>query len=178
METFRIHKRYDSVSSRLPLSGHYTYLLQHKCFFKWRTLHEYKESQYEDAYRTLAELQGYSDHHGKPITPKPGPPRMNIPKPNSTPGSQKNNYPSVLFIGNYPVKIPSELLEAVSKTKTEKPEIGILPRSISEKINREHRFKDLIEAINRYVESEQKIPIPWIKEFNETVNFLNENAKE
>jgi len=177
MKVFRIHKRYNSVSSGLPLSGYYTYLLQYKCFFKWRTLHEYKESQHEDAYRTLAELQGYSDPHGRPKIPKPEPPRMNSPKPNCTPGSQKHRYPSVLFIGNYPVKIPSELLEAASKTKTDKPAIGILSRDMYEKISREHRFKDLIEAINRYVESGQQIPVPWIKEFNETVNLLNEQKK-
>ena len=156
MAVFRIHKKFNSYIS--SFGGYYTYKLQCKTFFVWKTLHKYSESYREDAYKTLAELQGRFDPNGRPKQTKPEDNRAYNPMIDRTTIPPKSTYPS--------------------NTESNKPPIGIVPKSIYEEKNRKQRFKDLLEDIGGYVEYGQKIPVEWIKEFNETVNLLNEQHKQ
>jgi hypothetical protein len=49
---------------------------------------------------------------------------------------------------------------------SEKPPIGIMPKSIHDDI----RFISLCDTIQRYFYSETQMPVEWIEEWNEHVN--------
>lgn len=47
--------------------------------------------------------------------------------------------------------------------------LGITPRFIMA----ENRFADIDDAIKRFVEAYQPIPVEWIEERNEIIDYLN-----
>ena len=46
------------------------------------------------------------------------------------------------------------------------PPLGLMPRDIWEL----QRLRDVKKAIQRYLEDGRKIPMEWVKEFNELLN--------
>ena len=51
-------------------------------------------------------------------------------------------------------------------TKVEKPPLGLMPKNLHEEV----RFYDICAAISRYYNVEWKIPIEWVKEYNELID--------
>jgi len=49
-----------------------------------------------------------------------------------------------------------------------KPPLGIIPK----KIWKEQRLGDLRDAVERYLEANQRVPIEWIKEYNELLEDI------
>lgn len=48
-----------------------------------------------------------------------------------------------------------------------KPPLGLIPK----RIRQQERFLEICEAISRYYNAGEKIPIEWIKEYNELVTY-------
>jgi hypothetical protein len=48
----------------------------------------------------------------------------------------------------------------------EKPPLGLMPRKIWNQI----RFKELVDAIDRYIKAKKDIPYEWIAEYNEYIS--------
>jgi len=51
-------------------------------------------------------------------------------------------------------------------TEAEKPPLGLMPKNLHEEV----RFYDICAAISRYYNVEWKIPIEWVKEYNELID--------
>ena len=54
--------------------------------------------------------------------------------------------------------------------KKKRPPSELVPKSIRQK----ERFVEICEAICRYYNAECKIPVKWIKEYNELVEIVKE----
>ena len=55
-----------------------------------------------------------------------------------------------------------------------KPPIGILPKAI----HNSKRYTEVCEAIVRYYQAGMPIPIVWVEEHNELLNFERERSKK
>ena len=53
-----------------------------------------------------------------------------------------------------------------------KPPLGLIPSRFFEE-ELEKRIKDISDAIKRYIESKENIPIQWVMEYNKINHFLN-----
>ena len=58
-------------------------------------------------------------------------------------------------------------------TQPAKPPLGLVPRFIMA----EHRFTAIDEAIKRYLSAYQVIPMEWIEERNEIIEYLQNKDK-
>jgi len=63
------------------------------------------------------------------------------------------------------------------KTKIiiERPPLGLIPKKFYEEQIKVQRFQDVCDAIKRYWDANLKIPVEWIEEHNELVDFMNQN---
>jgi ribosomal protein S27E len=52
--------------------------------------------------------------------------------------------------------------------KQSKPPLGIMPRRIHDSI----RARELVNAIERYIDACKEIPIEWVEEYNELTEYL------
>lgn len=51
--------------------------------------------------------------------------------------------------------------------KSQRPPLGLMPR----KIHQDNRFRDVADAINRYCNTGLKIPVKWVKEYNDLIKI-------
>lgn len=56
--------------------------------------------------------------------------------------------------------------------EVKRPPLGLVPRDIWFYNVLKERIKEIMEALNRYMEAEKKVPVEWIEEYNNTLEEL------
>lgn len=76
-------------------------------------------------------------------------------------------YPAQKFWKKEWLKDTKELIDGYveerNRPKQEKPPLGLVP----EKIHKEHRIKDILDACSRYISCGKQIPQEWTNELND-----------
>lgn len=62
--------------------------------------------------------------------------------------------------------------------KLQKPELGLMPKDFFYEHVAKERFTAVCEAIKRFYDTNQKIPIDWIEEYNELIQTFEDNNIE
>lgn len=55
-----------------------------------------------------------------------------------------------------------------------KPPLGLVPRWV---IN-EKRIVSIVDAMNRYIQAGYKIPISWVREYNDLIGHMKQDEEE
>ena len=56
--------------------------------------------------------------------------------------------------------------------EVKRPPLGLVPRDIWFYNVLKERIKEIMEALNRYMEAKKKVPVEWIEEYNNTLEEL------
>lgn len=54
--------------------------------------------------------------------------------------------------------------------EVKRPPLGLVPRDIWFYNVLKERIKEIMEALNRYMEAKKKVPVEWIEEYNNTLS--------
>lgn len=79
-------------------------------------------------------------------------------------GKRKPNEETLKRIADY-LGVTKDLLVESYKTENLKPPLGLMPKLFWDN----ERIADITNAVNRYMQEQQEIPIEWIEEYNNLV---------
>ncbi|MEI7723457.1 MAG: hypothetical protein WCK09_00275 [Bacteroidota bacterium] len=63
-------------------------------------------------------------------------------------------------------------IEDPDDVNSERPPIGIMPRNVFEYMIKDQRFAELSNTISRFLSFGRLIPIAWLTEYNELIEYL------
>ena len=88
-------------------------------------------------------------------------------------GKRKPNEETLKRIADY-LGVTKDLLVESYKTENLKPPLGLMPKLFWDN----ERIADITNAVNRYMQEQQEIPIEWIEEYNNLVKKNKVKAGE